>query len=137
MSVPNYFTATERKCRCGCGLDLDPEFLRKLNRVRHKYGKPVRMNSGARCPEYNNEVSSTGLDGPHTTRRAADLGVSGYEVIALAWAAIRVAILDRLLGRGQFTGFGLKQSGPHGSRFVHVDDLPEQSGRPRPWVWTY
>ncbi len=34
-------------------------------------------------------------------------------------------------------GIGIKQKGDYASRFVHLDDLPNGSGQPRPWCWSY
>ena len=35
------------------------------------------------------------------------------------------------------TGIGIKQSGPHASRFLHMDDLEDGVSGPRPWIWSY
>lgn len=87
------------------------------------FGWPV--TSGARCPEYNSKVSATGLTGPHTTRRAIDIGVSGHR----AYYAQKAMYLTG------FTGIGTNQKG--GSRFLHGDDLPQGPNQPRPYVWSY
>ncbi len=36
-----------------------------------------------------------------------------------------------------FSGIGLRQHGDYKGRFVHLDDLSNATGRPRPWIWTY
>jgi uncharacterized protein YcbK (DUF882 family) len=123
-----YFSEDELKCKCGCGKsDMDPEFMRKLIRLRRYLEFPFPVTSAYRCPEYNQRVSSTGPNGPHTTGRAIDIGVSGGRAYMLASAA-------RSFG---FTGIGLKQHGRHEGRFVHLDDLGKSITRPRPWIWTY
>jgi zinc D-Ala-D-Ala carboxypeptidase len=34
-----------------------------------------------------------------------------------------------------FTGIGVKQHGA--GRFIHLDDLPNAEGQPRPHLWSY
>lgn len=120
---PN-FSREEFECQCGCGrADMHPVFMGKLQQVRNAYGKPMAISSGFRCPEHNSRVSSTGLDGPHTTGRAADVAVQHGDA-------------KRLLTFGviHFSGIGVKQKG--GGRFLHFDDL-ESPKFPRPNVWSY
>lgn len=104
------------------------DFMEKVETIRAVYGKPMKVNSAARCSAYNAKVSSTGLTGPHTTGRAIDIGISGHDAHELLRAAMRY---------GYFTGIGVSQKGPHKDRFLHLDDLPNVDGQPRPWVWTY
>jgi uncharacterized protein YcbK (DUF882 family) len=106
---------------------MAPRFMRRLVELRKKLNFPLILTSAYRCPEYNARVSSTGSSGPHTTGQAVDIAVYGY----------RAAKLVGLARKYGFTGVGLKQKGPHVGRFVHLDDLEEADGRPRPWVWTY
>jgi len=39
------------------------------------------------------------------------------------------------------TGIGVKQNGPAGKRFIHLDNLgisyTKLTGGPRPWIWSY
>lgn len=107
------------------GREIQGSFLVKLDQLRDAVGFPLRVSSGYRCPAHNAKVSSTGPDGPHTTGRAVDLAVSH-------WQAYRVVAAAVTLG---FTGIGVKQHGP--GRFIHLDDLPADVGRPRPTIWSY
>ena len=119
------FVPMEFTCRCGCGRnEMDADFMDALQRMRSALGFSFPINSGYRCPDYNQQVSSTGPAGPHTTGRAADVRVLG----ARAFDIIHHA---SLFG---FTGIGVKQHGSHASRFVHLDTL---TAGPRPWVWSY
>lgn len=104
---------------------MDPAFLEQLDELRHLYGKPLVVTSGYRCPDHNAAVSSTGRTGPHTTGRAADLLVSRADALQLLKLALALG----------FTGIGVKQHG--GSRFLHVDNLPNAPGQPRPTLWSY
>lgn len=127
MSRWEFFTADELRCRCGCGLgenDMDPVFMGRLIHMRRELSFPFVVTSAIRCPEHNQNVSSTGPNGPHTTGRAVDIALRGER-------AYRIASLAQSYG---FTGLGVKQQGAH--RFIHLDDLtPSQA--PRPTIWSY
>lgn len=121
-----YFTLDEFRCKCGCGQNLiDRQFVTELDNLRHKMGFALPITSGYRCPTHNAKVSSTGLTGPHTSGRAADLAVDRFNAFRVLKAALDMG----------FTGIGLQQKG--GGRFVHLDNLPNSAGAPRPTVWSY
>ncbi len=125
---PN-FSREEFLCKCGCGLaDMDNHFIGILQYIRTITGVPMDINSGFRCPEHNNEVSKSGLNGPHTTGKAADIRCyADY-----AFSIMKIAILEDV------TGFGFKQKGSMSGRFIHLDMLNkgETSGL-RPRIWSY
>ncbi len=124
FSLYENFTEDEFRCKCGCGrADMDPLFLRELQALRKRFGFPMVVTSGFRCPEPNAAVSSTGLAGPHTTGRAADFRVDRQR----AWW------LNKCLN-GCFSGIGYQQKG--GGRFMHLDTLSAMQA-PRPNLWTY
>ena len=112
-----HFTEEEFKCPCCGEAPMDQSFMESLDFVRDTLGFPFIITSGYRCPDYNDSISSTGRDGPHTTGKAAD--------IALSYGRARQA-LDLLVH--EFNGLGLKQHGD--GRFIHVDLLESR-------VWTY
>jgi len=126
-----HFTAHELRCRCGqCGLgwrDMNVGFMDMLEELRQHLGFPLIVSSAIRCPAWNNFISSTGQRGPHTTGRAIDIAISGPRARDLAWAALDFG----------FTGIGLLQHGHHDERFIHLDNLTEADGFPRPLIWTY
>jgi uncharacterized protein YcbK (DUF882 family) len=120
-----YFKREEFKCK-HCGAEkMDPAFLVLLDELRHRCGFPLPVTSGYRCPAYNDKVSTTGPNGPHTTGKAADIGVSRHRAYD---------VLRHALAMG-FTGIGVKQKGEE--RFVHLDTLTEPQAAPRPTVWSY
>ena len=121
-----HFTGDELSCRCGCGMLPEHDFMEKVETLRELYGKPLIVTSAARCPQHNAKVSGTGLNGPHTTGRAIDFGVSGHDAHRL---------LSLALSMPGFTGIGVNQKGT--DRFIHLDDLPNKPGQPRPTVWSY
>lgn len=121
-----YFKSSEFACKhCGAN-HMQDAFLLLLDELRHRYGAPLVISSGYRCPEHNARVSSTGLAGPHTTGCAADIQVARTE----AFKVLRLA-----LEMVEFTGVGIAQKGA--ARFIHLDTLPPAAGQPRPTVWSY
>ena len=119
------FKPADVDCQCGCGMLPDDEFMRKVQVLRDVVGFPMKVTSGARCPAHNDKVSSTGLTGPHTTGRAIDFEVSYAQAFYVVSAAMKLG----------FSGIGVQQKGQ--GRFIHVDDLPNKPGQPRPTVWSY
>lgn len=116
----------EFRCKCGCGMnEMDEGYVLKLDALRDRCGFAFIINSGYRCPDHNDKVSSTGRTGPHTTGHASDIRLDRGRV----FIAIREAIV---LG---FTGLGFQQKGS--SRFLHLDDLSNRPNQPRPTVWSY
>jgi len=127
-----YFDDNELICHgtgCGCDhcLHMDHDFMVKLVAMRRELGFYFVLSSAYRCPIHNKEVSHTGLTGPHTTGRAVDILADGYK----SWR-----IIESARDHGM-TGIGVSQRGPHSKRFIHVDDLPNGDGQPRPWLWSY
>lgn len=120
-----HFTYSEfdQKGEEGSGqLFMDYLFLHSLDALRHKCDFPFVVTSGYRTPEYNNEISTTGLTGPHTTGKAADIAVSRKNA--------RI-VLQNAFEMGCFTGIGLNQKGD--GRFIHLDTIE----REEPAIWTY
>lgn len=113
-----HFTEDEFKCsHCGkCEIDLD--FVKELDEVREKFGKPMVVSSGYRCPEHPIEKAKEGGPGPHSTGRAADIVVAGEEARDLC-----------RLGQ-RFPGLGINQTGDWDKRFIHFDQLGYR-------LWTY
>jgi zinc D-Ala-D-Ala carboxypeptidase len=120
-----HFTRAELACRCGCGTLPEQYFMTKVEALRVAYGKPLTVTSAARCSTHNANVSGTGMHGPHTTGRAIDFAVDRGDAYRLT----------KLAFEHGFTGIGWQQKGA--SRFVHIDDLPDAPGQPRPTTWSY
>src|SRR5690606_26062838 len=119
-----HFTMSEFACKhCGAN-NIDESFVDKLDLLRARFGRPLIVTSGYRCPEHNARVSTTGRTGPHTTGRAVDLRVDRKDSY----------LLLRLAFQMHFTGIGVQQKGP--ARFIHLDDLPDGPGQPRPTTWS-
>jgi uncharacterized protein YcbK (DUF882 family) len=126
--ITKNFNEDELKCtHCG-DMHFTDLAVQKLQKVRDRYNKPMYLTSAYRCPVYNNGVSSTGFDGPHTVTEndniTVDVKVSGKD----AYNLIAIAIDEG------FTGVGVSQKGPHKHRFIHLDCI---EGAVRPWIWSY
>lgn len=125
VDYPN-FEASEFDCRCPCGDNfMEVDFMTALQQLRTLAGFPFAISSGYRCAAHNDKISNSGVSGPHTTGKAADILVSG----ARARTILRLA--------DKFTGIGIKQNGGHHNRFIHLDTLEDDHTGPRPWVWSY
>ena len=104
---PN-FRPAEFACKCaGRFCDgrywHDEEFLDALQALRREAGRPLVINSGHRCPEWN-EASDGARKSPHL-KIAADIALEGHDRWALRDAAIRCG----------FKGLGF------GRTFLHID----------------
>lgn len=105
MSTKN-FTDKELSCRC-CGVNkMDDEFMDKLQDLRDRWGKPMVITSGYRCPKWNKE-SGGKQNSMHLHGRAADIYVDN---------GTDKYLLIRLAMEMGFNGLGV------GSKFVHVDN---------------
>lgn len=119
------FTEKEMSCH-HCGKqDMDVVFMNKLQQLRQLYNKPLIISSAYRCPEYNKQVSSSGLTGPHTTGKAVDIIISGKAAYTL---------LNLIVELG-FTGIGFNQKGLVNKRFIHIDTIEDELIRPN--LWSY
>ncbi len=118
----NYFSEQEQSCNC-CGENkFNPDTLKRFNALREKLGFPLQMTSMYRCPTYNKKIGATQT---HATGQAGDILIShekAYKLLAVAWSY-------------GFSGIGINQKG--NKRFIHLDDLEEAEGRPRPHIWSY
>jgi len=108
---------------------MDAVFMERLQAIRTALGKPLVINSGFRCPEYNMRVSHSGRDGPHTHGQAADVHCYG----SLAHQLTGLALEHGMTG----LGFAQLLGSPHERRYIHMDDLTPEQAATRPWVWSY
>lgn len=119
MATKN-FSDRELKCSC-CGrvntTQRFNDFMAKVQELRDRYGRPLRVTSAYRCENHPIEAKKRKA-GMHSIA-AIDLGVSrgeAYKVLKLAFE----------MG---FTGIGVNQKGK--GRFIHLDT------REKPTVWSY
>ena len=114
------FKIDEFKCSC-CGLvDIHSDLLDLLQNARNILGQ-LQITSAYRCPEHNNNVSSTGLSGPHTTGKSVDIHVSNSQQ--------RKQLIDYFTSK--VTGLGIAKT------FIHIDILTSDEVPHRPNCWIY
>jgi len=95
---------------------------RKLNNLRALVGFPIIITSGYRCEAYNKHIGATQT---HATGQAVDIRIRGKRAHEVLNGALELG----------FTGVGVSQKGS--ARFLHLDDLSEDTQRPRPYLWSY
>lgn len=123
-----YFNAHELQCKCQYPIckrhGMNDDFMDAIINLRTQLNFPFVISSAYRCPNHNNDVSSTGFTGPHTTGKALDIRIDGTGARVLLNAAIAHG----------FEGIGINQSGPRGRRFIHLDMFERPAGQV---VWSY
>lgn len=122
-----HFSPREMSCHGTGSLVVEDYFMDWLETLREKCGFPLIVSSGYRSPEYNAQISRTGLGGPHTTGLAADIRIYGPRCMRVIKYAFDMGV----------TGFGMKQHGPHEERFVHLDLIQPGGSHPREYPWSY
>lgn len=119
---PN-FTEEEFKCSHTGKCEMDKNFMRKLQDLREECGFPFVITSGYR--DETHPVESSKLKpGEHTKGKAADIAISGKNVI----------VLLALAHKHGFTRYGIKQKGE--GRFVHLGTaLPSEGFNQTTWSY--
>ena len=114
------------RCKCGCGGLPPHEFMVHLVDMREEAGFSFIISSGFRCSAYNQQVSSSGPEGPHT-KGAADIKVYGERARRVVELAMKYGAL----------GIGISQKGNMASRFIHVDwaVIPARGGQKAFWSY--
>ena len=112
----NYFTLDEFSCSHTGENAMDPDFLVKLDNLRHACGFPFVITSGYRSPSHPIEARKSS-PGSHSQGIAADIKItSGQQRYRVVTEALKLG----------FTGIGVAKG------FVHVDTRTTT-----PVMWTY
>ena len=114
--LSEHFSTWEFRCRhCGQVL-LNQDLVPTLERIRARYGRPMMVVSGYRCPEHNAKIGG----GPeHLDGQAADIAITNSQE---RFELIKAAIEE-----------GIKRIGPD-EGFVHIGiskTLPQRV------IWLY
>lgn len=117
---PN-FIEDEFRCSHTGRVDMQPEFMERLQSLRTMIGAPLEITSGYRDVTHPVEAAKE-RGGVHTKGIACDIACDGRK----AYLVVKFALA---LG---FTGVGVSQKGSR--RFIHLDIYDEQ---PRPNLWSY
>lgn len=89
---------------------VDTELVIKIQALRSKVGKPIKINSGYRTEEHNQEVGGV-VNSQHRLGKAADIVVSGYSPEKIASLAEEVG----------FRGIGIYPT------FTHIDTRDQKT----------
>lgn len=106
---PN-FKPSEIACKGDGSLLVDPEALDKLQEVRQRLGKPMRLNSAYRSPAHNKAIGGS-PNSQHLQGKAFDVALNGIT---------RTELLKAAKAAG-FTGFGQYDT------FMHIDTGPART----------
>ena len=79
MYLTAHFNSEEFDCKCGCGWgNIRQNLVLKLELVRMVLDKPLKINSGIRCLEYNRSIGSSDTSS-HIKCIAVDIGCTQME----------------------------------------------------------
>jgi len=109
IKISRFFSLCEFECPCCKRVMLSPELLLKLEHLRGLIKKPIYINSGYRCSEYNQKVGGI-KSSYHMLGMAADIHVQDIFLSYLLFFAQRVG----------FTGIGFYEK----KNFLHLDVRP-------------
>lgn len=122
-----HFRPYEMACRGTDELLVVPSFMDWLEGVRHVYDQGMVITAGYRTPGHQETLPDARRTGAHVDGMAVDVKVSGEDAHRL----LKVA-----LSRGA-QGVGVKQTGEHGRRYLHLDMWSKAPEGLRPRVWSY
>lgn len=117
------FTEDEFKCSFTGLAVMNKQFMDKLQKTRTAAGFPFIITSGYRHPTHPIEVGKA-KPGEHTKGMAADISISGENVIRLL----------SLAHENGFIRFGVSQK--PGSRFIHLGTATADDGFSET-TWSY
>ena len=124
-----YFKEEEFKCKHSGLVNMNQEFVNKLNLLREKLGKPILLSSAYRDvthPIEARKIAKGGNGGQHSKGLAVDILCNGKEAHEL---------LNVIIQMDCFTGIGFSQKSSLLSRFIHIDMAQDKNTRPT--IWSY
>ena len=116
--LTKHFSEEEFACKCKCGKGfISQELVKKLEEVRVKFGKIMRVTSGVRCLGHNLDIgsrkTSSHIPNEDGIGRAADIACNNI--------VMRSELLPLMLG--EFERVGITKT------FIHIDvDYKKHSG---------
>ncbi|MBA7493613.1 hypothetical protein ES702_04172 [subsurface metagenome] len=114
IGIAKHFRLSEFACPCCKRVMLHPKLLAKLIELRKIIERPIYINSGYRCPEYNHQVGGI-VNSYHLIGLAADINVKDINLIELLEYAENI----------DFTGIGFYEK----KNFLHLDVRPTKRAR--------
>jgi uncharacterized protein YcbK (DUF882 family) len=116
--ITEHFLVEEFMCPCCGEVEIDHEFIQKLEKARQEADIPFVITSGYRCTAHNQAVGGK-RNSAHRKGRAADIrATTDHQRALIAFSAANA---------------GFKRIG-FGSNFIHLDSDPTL---PTPRIWLY
>lgn len=101
--ISTHFDRREFECGCGCGGNtVDVDLVEILEKIRHHFNKPIKINSGFRCPVHNSNINGSPTS-QHLKGKAADIVVKDTDVNKVHEYACK--ILNNHGGVGKYDTF--------------------------------
>ena len=116
MKLTKNFSKSEFDCSCGCEMPLGvlhnvQKLANQLQELRNVVGSPIKINSGYRCPDYNDNVVKGAKNSQHKLGKASDIVVKGIE------PDVTAEMLESLISDGEVLQGGLGRY----NTFTHYD----------------
>ncbi len=116
MKLTKNFSKSEFDCSCGCEMPLGvlhnvQKLANQLQELRNVVGSPIKINSGYRCPDYNDNVVKGAKNSQHKLGKASDI------VIEDMTPQETFELIDLLINEGELLQGGLSAY----STFTHYD----------------
>lgn len=107
MKLSKHFDSEEFSCKCGCdltGINMNDEFIDKLQKIRAQIDFPLIVTSGLRCKSHNAKVG-----GSSRSKHMKGIAVDFHMVDAID----RYELIEFAIDYGLSVGVG--------SNFIHLD----------------
>jgi uncharacterized protein YcbK (DUF882 family) len=119
MKLTNNFSKSEFDCKSGEEMPLDVlENVKllaiQLQKIREYVGKPIRINSAYRSPDYNDNIVKGSKKSQHKLGKAADITIDTFTPDEV------VSIIENMLTNEMLGGFHIGGLGSYRT-FTHVD----------------
>lgn len=120
-----HFKITEFRCKCnaryctGYPAEVSRDLIDNLERIRSKYGAPVKITSGLRCKTWNAKQSGSSSASRHMSGKAADFQIAGITTTEKTRKA--VIAYCKTLPNHRYTYGNINGSHPNMSSSVHTD----------------
>ena len=116
MKLTSNFNKSEFDCKSGADMPQEvfnniQKLANQLQIIRNKVGVPIKINSGYRSPDYNDNVVKGAKNSQHKLGKAADIVIEGYTPDDVA------DLIEELIASGDILQGGLGRY----NTFTHYD----------------
>lgn len=119
MQLSKKFQDDEFKCHCCNEIKIDPKLIDVLQMIRDITERPIKINSGYRCPTHNKKIGGSPKS-QHLLGKAADIVIKGLSVKQMYQVLVP-------FHKKYFAGLGIYPE----QGFIHIDTRDE------PTIWVY